>query len=122
MKILLDENIPLALVERLRDEGRREVEHIILLGLRGAPDSAILKRLNSEEILFLTCDQEFFDLPITHSVIIISRVAQRLPIPIRLDAWLNAIREYFSRPWSERLFEVFDDGKLHPWEELPSEN
>ncbi len=34
MRILLDENFPLALVRRLREE-RLEVDHIILLGLRG---------------------------------------------------------------------------------------
>jgi hypothetical protein len=51
MKILLDENFPLALVRRLREE-RLEVDHIILLGLRGTPDSAILDRLDSEDILF----------------------------------------------------------------------
>ena len=100
MKILLDENFPLARVGKLRDEGQ-EVDHIILLGLRGTHDSAIVQRLNSEELLFVTCDQEFFDLPVTHSVIMISRVAQSLPLPIRLDAWLNAIREYFSHPGSE---------------------
>jgi hypothetical protein len=75
MKILLDENFPLARVGKLRDEGQ-EVDHIILLGLRGTHDSAIVQRLNSEELLFVTCDQEFFDLPVTHSVIMISRVAQ----------------------------------------------
>ena len=57
MRILLDENFPLALVRRLRDEGH-DAEHIILLGLRGSPDSRILKRLNSEEVLFLTHDLE----------------------------------------------------------------
>ncbi|MGO9453030.1 MAG: DUF5615 family PIN-like protein [Candidatus Binataceae bacterium] len=38
MKILLDENFPLALLRRLREEGHH-VDHIILLGLRGAPRS-----------------------------------------------------------------------------------
>ncbi len=52
MKIVLDENFPLALVRSLREEGR-EVEHIILLGLRGAPDSAIIERLNSKSLSFL---------------------------------------------------------------------
>ena len=47
MRILLDENFPLALVRKLRDEGR-DAEHIIALGLRGSPDSRILERLNSE--------------------------------------------------------------------------
>ena len=113
MKILLDENFPLALARRLREEGR-EVEHIILLGLRGAPDSVILKRLNSEPLLFLSHDHEFLDLTVTRSTVILSRVTQSLPLGVRLETWLKAIRECFSRDWKEKLFEVFDDGKLVP--------
>jgi predicted nuclease of predicted toxin-antitoxin system len=119
MKILLDENFPLALVQKLREEGR-EVDHIILLGLRAAPDADIIARINSDQCAFLTHDQEFLDLPLTRSAIIISRVAQSLPLTLRLQARSNAIREYFSRDWSERLFEVFDDGKLRPCRKIPS--
>jgi predicted nuclease of predicted toxin-antitoxin system len=117
MKILLDENFPLALVRQLQRQGR-EAEHIILLGLRGAPDSLIVDRLNAEDVLFLTQDQEFLIRPHTRSPVIVSRVTQTLPITIRVDIWLRAIQEYFSRDWRERLFEVFDDGKLVPWKEL----
>ena len=60
MKFLLDENFPLALVPRSREAGY-EVEHVVLLGLRGQPDSAIVKRLDSEAILLLTQDQEFLE-------------------------------------------------------------
>ena len=115
MKILLDENFPVALVQKLREEGR-EVEHMILLGLRGTSDSAIIDRLNSEQLLFLTHDQEFLDLPLTRSAVIVSRVTQSLPLQVRIEAWLKATREYFSRDWNEKLFEVFDDGRLLPWE------
>jgi hypothetical protein len=120
MRILLDENFPLPLVWKLQDEGH-EVGHIILLGLRGTPDSAIIERLNSEELLFFTHDQEFLDLPQTRSAIIVSRVTQSLPIEERVEIWLGAIREYFSHEWSERLFEVFDDGSLRPWEVVRSQ-
>jgi predicted nuclease of predicted toxin-antitoxin system len=75
MKILLDENFPLALVWELRRH-RREVEHIILLGLRGAPDSLIVDRLNFEHLLFLTQDQEFLSRPLTRSPVIVSRVTK----------------------------------------------
>ena len=119
MKILLDENFPLALVRRLHEEGHH-VDHIILLGIRGAADRAIVDLLNSEDILFLTHDQEFFDLSLSRSRVIISRVTQSLPINVRIEIWCQAIREYFSRDWRETVFEVFDDGKLHPWENLPS--
>jgi predicted nuclease of predicted toxin-antitoxin system len=120
MRILLDENFPLALVRGLQEAGR-EVEHIILLGLRGAPDTVIIDRLNSENLLFLTHDQEFLGLPLMRSPVIVSRVTQSLPIAVRVDIWLRAIREYLSRDWGEKLFEVFDDGKLRPWQEIPSE-
>ncbi len=114
MKILLDENFPLALLRRLREEGHH-VDHIILLGLRGAPDRAIIDRLNSEDLLFLTHDQEFLDLSISGSRVIVSRVTQSLPINARVEIWLNTVREYLSRDWGETLFEVFDDGRLRPW-------
>ena len=72
------------------------VEHIILLELRGAPNSAIIVRLNSEKLLFLAHDQEFLDLPLARSAVIISRVPQSLPLGVRLEMWLKAIREFFS--------------------------
>jgi hypothetical protein len=115
MRILLDENFPLPLVWKLRDEGR-EVDHVILLGLRGMSDAAIIERLNSEALLFLTHDQEFLELPPTRSAVIVSRVTQSLPLEMRVETWLRTIREYFSRDWREKLFEVFDDGKLLPCE------
>ena len=70
---------------------------------------------NSEDLV-LTHDQEFFDLPLSRSRVIISRVSQSLPIGLRVEIWHQAIGEYFSRDWSETVFEVFDDGKLLPWE------
>ena len=118
MRILLDENFPLALLWKLRDEGN-EAEHVILLGLRGTPDSAIIERLNSGERFFLTHDQEFLGLPLTRSAVIVSRVTQSLPIVVRVEIWGKVIRDYFSRDWDERLFEVFDNGKLIPWKVVP---
>jgi len=117
MRILLDEHFPLALVGRLQEEGYH-VDHIILLGIRGTADRAIVDLLNSEDILFLTHDQEFFDLALSRSRVIISRVTQSLPITLRVEIWRQAIQEYFSGNWPESVFEVFDDGKLHPWEKL----
>ncbi len=115
MRILLDENFPLALLWKLQEEGH-QVDHIILLGLRGAPDSAIVDRLNSEDHLLLTHDQEFLGRRLIRSRVIVSRVTQSQPIAARLEIWLKAIREYFSRNWRQKQFEVFDDGKLRPWQ------
>ncbi len=119
MTILLDENFPLRLVRRLR-EANHEVEHIILLGERGTSDRAIRDRLNSEDLLFLTTDQEFLSLPLTRSPAIVSRVTQGLPIAVRVEIWFQAIQEFFSRDRQEKLFEVFDDGRLRPWQDLPT--
>jgi predicted nuclease of predicted toxin-antitoxin system len=51
MRILLDENFPLALVLRLEEEGY-DADHIILLGIRGAADRTIVDLLNSEDYPF----------------------------------------------------------------------
>jgi predicted nuclease of predicted toxin-antitoxin system len=118
MKILLDENFPLPLVPKLRKEGY-EVEHLVLLQLRGIPDNTIIDRLNREEVLFLTHDKEFLSRPLSRSPVIVSRVTQTLPNDVRVEIWLGAVREYFSREWQERLFEVYDDGRLWPWQDLP---
>jgi len=121
MRILLDENFPLALLWKLQEEGH-EVDHIILLGLRGATDRVIVDRLKSEDLLLLTHDTEFLDLPSSGSRVILSRVNQSQPLSLRIEIWLKAIREYFSHDWHETLFEVFDDGKLRPWQRLPTES
>ncbi|MGH7924186.1 MAG: DUF5615 family PIN-like protein [Candidatus Binatus sp.] len=118
MRILLDENFPLALLWKLQEEGH-QVDHIILLGLRGAPDRAIVDRLNSEDLLLLTQDQEFLELSLSRSRVIVSRVAPSHPISVRVEIWLKAVREYFSRDWRETRFEVFDDG-LRPWQKPPT--
>jgi len=114
MKILLDENFPLALVGKLRDRGH-EVEHIILLGLRGTPDAAIVARLIAEDILLLTHDEDFLEAPLTRSAVIVSRVTQTLPLGHRLRIWQGAIGEYFAHDRTERVFEVYDNGQLVPW-------
>jgi predicted nuclease of predicted toxin-antitoxin system len=49
VKILLDENFPLPLYHRLREKGY-DAEHVIALGQRGMPDSALRQRLASEEL------------------------------------------------------------------------
>jgi len=118
VKILLDENFPLALLRRLVKDGY-EAEHIIPLGQRGASDRTIRIRLQSEDLLFLTQDQEFLDLPSTRSAVIVSQVSQNLPLEVRIESWARGVREYFSRRRREKLFEVYDDGRLDVWHDLP---
>lgn len=49
MRLLLDENFPLALYDRLRSRGI-ECDHIIASGQRGMPDSQIRERLAAGEL------------------------------------------------------------------------
>jgi predicted nuclease of predicted toxin-antitoxin system len=113
MKILLDENFPLRLYQRLIEQGR-EAEHIVL-SRRGMRDQEIIQRLQSEELLFLTQDQAFTGLPPDCvASVIVSHVRQTLPIEQRVGIWLRALRQFLARKWPTKLFEVYDDGELLP--------
>ena len=115
MIILLDENFPLRLHTRLQKDGF-QVEHI-LLAQRGIPDKQIIERLKREELLFLTQDEDFADAAAhCKSSIVWSQVPQSMAIDKRVDIWLNAVKEFFSRKWEENFFELYNDGKLRPVE------
>lgn len=112
MRILLDENFPLQLYYRLRSAGY-EVEHVILLGHRGIPDSAIRERVARENLLFLTQDTEFENIPADYpGTIIVSFVRQSLPIRKRTEIWFEAIERYMSNKQPGPLFELLESGDL----------
>jgi predicted nuclease of predicted toxin-antitoxin system len=116
LKILLDENFPLPLYHRLRTAGY-DVEHIIVLGLRGVKDSELRKRLAREEIILLTQDTEFEDVTADcRGQVIISRVRQNLPIQRRVDIWFKALQEFMTRRRLEKLFDLLENGQIVPWE------
>jgi predicted nuclease of predicted toxin-antitoxin system len=58
VRIFLDENFPLGLERRLKTDGY-EVEHVVTIGWRGAPDTRIRERLVDADLLFLTQDEDF---------------------------------------------------------------
>ena len=114
MIVLLDENFPLRLYTRLQQEGFSS-EHILLTA-RGIPDRDIFTRLEIEELLFLTQDRDFLAaVPDCKASIIWSRVTQSMPIERRVQVWLTAVKQFFSEQWSEKVFEIYDDGVLHPF-------
>lgn len=116
MKILLDENFPLPIYHRLRMAGY-DVEHIIVLGLRGVKDSELRKRLAREEIILLTQDTEFEDVTAnSRGQVIISHVRQNLPIQRRVDIWFKALQEFMTRQRPEKLFDLLENGQIVPWE------
>jgi hypothetical protein len=118
LKILLDENFPLGLYRSLTADGE-EVEHIITLGRRGAPDQQI-RELFDRDVLFLTQDEDFlFDKP-TEAIVVLSRVRQSRPLAERVQVWRQAILELIRNPKLERRFELMDDGYLLAWEPGPN--
>ena len=91
MKILLDENFPLALYHSLKADGE-DVEHIIILGLRGASDQNIRERLFDKDVLFLTHDEDFlFDRP-SAAIVVLSRVRQSRQLVERVEVWHRVLR------------------------------
>jgi len=117
VRILLDENFPLALIRRL-DAASHEAEHIILLGQRGIGDVAIRRRLESEQLLFLTQDEEFLSGHLRlRATVMVSRVRQGRPIAERVECWSRAIESFLARRLEEKLFEILDSGELVPWRE-----
>ncbi len=116
MKILLDENFPLQLYRRLSLSGY-EVEHIIVLGKRGIPDSYIRERITKEDIVFLTQDTEFERMPENpRGVILISRVKQSLPIQTRTEIWFTAIKRFIDKKTAGKLFALLETGEVVAWE------
>lgn len=115
MRILLDENFPLALLRRLRSQDL-EAEHLIESGKRGLPDLEIRRWLEDEALLFLTQDGEFLTLPAaSRATVLVSRVRQSRPIEDRVEVWMRAIQAYLELRPPQRLFEVTDTGVLLPW-------
>lgn len=120
MRLLLDENFPLALYRRLRRLGAA-VEHIITSGERGLPDSAILDRLHHDPgLVFLTQDDDFIDQPGLAARVIVSRVRQSRKIAERVEIWTAVLEPFLADPPPGRVFELLDDGSLLPWEVLRS--
>ena len=117
MRILLDENFPLTVMGRLRALGF-QAEHLIALGERGTPDSAIRERLETEaDLVFVTQDTEFeeWDFP-CRGIVVVSHVRQALPIAERIEIWMRALATLAEQPVAIRLFELWEPGVLAPIE------
>ncbi len=119
-KILLDENFPLDLHQQLKSLGH-DVDHIIPLRIRGIPDQEIVRRMRESPCIFLTQDDDFFDQPkMGDSVVLLSRVPQRLPISERTRIWVKAIQTFFEnfKDSKPRLYEIGPTGEIIPWKTI----
>ncbi len=114
MRVLLDENFPLALHRSLVRDGF-DAEHLVLGAQRGASDRDIRARLEREPVLFLTQDTDFLVPPApSAAVVLVSRVPQSLPRDERVAAWRRAIDAYLAQQPPGRIFEVVLPGVLRP--------
>lgn len=118
MKILLDENFPLALLRALAADGEN-VDHIITLGLRGSSDQHIREKLLDKDVLFLTHDEDFLFGRSSEASVVVSRVRQSRRLAERVEVWRRAVLDLLKNPRPERRFELMDDGSLLAWEEGP---
>ena len=113
MIILLDENFPLRFYTRLQTEGFL-AEHLLLTH-RGIQDREVFVRLRQEELLFFTQDEDFVDaVPDCRASIIWSRVSQSMPIDKRVEIRRNAVNQFLAKTWTEKFFELYDDGMIQP--------
>jgi predicted nuclease of predicted toxin-antitoxin system len=71
MHALVDNNLPITLVKRIRvDIPDFAIDHIYDLGLASCSDSAIRRRFADEEIIWITRDEDFWlDCPARWSVV-----------------------------------------------------
>ena len=80
MIVLLDENFPLGLLRSLQNDGL-SAQHIITLGWRGASDARIRERLQDDQVVFLTQDEDFLLGEASRAIVVLSRVRQSRPLP-----------------------------------------
>lgn len=116
MRLLLDENFPLALERRMLEKGF-EVEHVITLGQRGIPDRDLIARLRREpDLVLLTQDTELLDPPAgLVGKIVVSRVSQGRPLLERVAVWAESLGPFLRDPPGQPVFELADGGELIPW-------
>lgn len=120
MIVFLDENFPLGLLRSLQADGLT-AEHIIPLGWRGASDTRIRQRLQDEQVLFLTHDEDFLFGEPVRAIVVVSRVRQSRPLKARIAIWRRCVHDLLQTSRPERLFELMDNGALAPWRDVPND-
>jgi len=88
--VLLDENFPLGLLRSLQHDGL-SAQHIITLGWRGASDARIRERLQDDQVVFLTQDEDFLLGEASRAIIVLS-CCKAVPTFERSDRDLASLR------------------------------
>ncbi len=95
MKFLLDENLPLSLVQSLRDPNF-DVEHVILQGLRGVSDQEIALYARENNRILITKDLEFGNPLIYNKEAHYGLIILRLPYYTKKERIVQILR-YFLK-------------------------
>ncbi|HEX2296346.1 MAG TPA: DUF5615 family PIN-like protein [Actinomycetota bacterium] len=113
MKLLLDENFPLRLRDLLVERGI-DCDHVITLGLRGTSDRELLTLVSAQELVLLTQDGDFEEMPPAAGQVVISRLWQGLPIERRVELWLAAVDVLLRDLPTQKVLEIAPSGELRP--------
>lgn len=86
MDLVADENVPKALIDRLRADGHK-VDAISDFG-QGAADSRVLELANVRSVVLMTHDRDFGKLAVVHDLAIMGVIlleTERLPLPRQVE-------------------------------------
>jgi hypothetical protein len=108
------------LLRSLQDDGLA-AQHIITLGRRGASDARIRERLQDDQVVFLTQDEDFLFGEASRAIVVLSRVRQSRLLKDRIEIWRHCVRELLQASKPERLYELMDNGALLPWQDTSSD-
>ena len=115
LKILLDQNVPLAVAEWLRDQRPDwEVQHVNELGFRGRSDDFLYQWAQENEAIIITFDEDFADARMyplgRHHGIIRLRVWPTT-VEVTQDALARLLADLPEADWCDSLI-IIDNQKI----------
>lgn len=115
LKILLDQNVPLAVAEWLRDQRPDwEVQHVNELGFRGRSDDFLYQWAQENEAIIITFDEDFADARMyplgRHHGIIRLRVWPTT-VEVTQDALARLLADLPEADWRDSLI-IIDNQKI----------
>jgi hypothetical protein len=89
--------------------------------MAGASDARIRERLQDDQVVFLTQDEDFLLGETNRAIIVLSRVRQSRSLKDRIEIWRHCVRELLQASKPERLYELMDNGALLPWRDTSTD-
>lgn len=111
MDFIADENVPSAVIERLRSEGHSVIA--VSETAKGIPDVAVMAAANSKATLLITHDRDFGELAVAQGLAIVGVLlleTERLSVPAQADR-LSACLADGNRSWAG-FFSVIEPSRI----------